>query len=213
MQNHDTRNPPSAESIYVPTVQYPWKTRHKTHKWFLDMVLARASDFDNQGWGPVIRSIQHITPDWHTSRYIHYDSKDARPIKDQWYQGTMGGEKRYATGASINLAMEKKSGIILFQSGTPPTVAAKRNWGRDAVGQEELPRLRAPSDFMWGFWRSKRAGTDVRYCGVQQVNDCAALKLIARYLLKRDMYDLESFPALNSRWSTETPEGRALVGK
>jgi hypothetical protein len=216
MQQIDLRNSPSAESTFVGKQGHSFKKIMVVHRWSTDTIQPRASDFDSQGWGPALRAIEQLQPlnpslGWKFARYVHYDNQDKTPIKEQTYDY---GRKR-VTGASINIAVDKASGIVLYQPGTPPKVAASRLWlGVDIV----LPDIRHPSDFMWAHWRAQsptqpEGHRNVQYCGVQEVSDCATIKLIARFFLMRSIYDLEDFPADNSIWTTDTPEGRALIGK
>jgi hypothetical protein len=217
MQMRDTRNPPSAESVFVhDQSNNRWGVNVKAFGWSTDAVMSRAADFDNQGWGLALRAPDDITREWRFARFVHYDPKDPTPIKDQKYKGkeNFGGlRERSATGASYNIAANRWMGTILLQGVIPPKVSARKNWGRDVQSDRELPELRFPSDFMWSVWALRGVVNNIRRCGVQQISDCTTMKLVARFLLAKGVYDLESYPATNSQWSTDTLEGRALLGK
>jgi hypothetical protein len=217
MQMRDTRNPPSAESFFVhDPSNNRWSVNVKAFGWSTDTVMSRAADFANQGWGLALTAPPDVTRDWRFARFVHYDPKDPAPIKDQTYRGKekFGGLRpRWATGASYNIAVNKWMKTILLQGVVPPKVSARKNWGRDVQSDSELPELRFPSDFMWSLWALRGAVPSINRCGIQQISDCATMKLVARFLLAKGVYDLESYPATNSQWSTDTPEGRALLGK
>jgi hypothetical protein len=219
MQNQDTRNPPSAESVWINnSANNRWAENMKAFGWFTDNVMSRAADFDNQGWGPALTATDTEFREWRFARFVHYNPKSPTPIKDQTYNGKerFGGLLlRSATGASYNIAANKLLKTILLQGVIPPKVSARKNWGRDVQSDRELPTLRFPSDFMWTVWALRLRGVlpSINHCGIQQISDCATMKLVARFLLAKSVYDLELFPAVNSQWSADTPEGHALLGK
>jgi hypothetical protein len=217
MQSRDTRNPPSAESFFVnDPSNNRFSVNLKAFGWSTDNVMSRAADFANQGWGLALTAPPAVTAEWRFARFVHYDPKDPKPIKDQIYKGKekFGGLRaRSATGASYNIAVNKWMKTILLQGVIPPKVSARKNWGRDVQSDRELPELRFPSDFMWNVWSSRGAVPSINRCGIQQISDCATMKLVARLLLAKGVYDLEWYPATNSQWCTDTQEGRALLGK
>jgi hypothetical protein len=227
LQKQDTRTPPSAVSIWVNS-QKPWNQWTpdlKTFRWFKVDSLPGAADFGRQGWDAALTSIGGASVlHWRFARYLHYNPEDPAPISMQLYTGKtrVPGQPLFAcTGAKYNIAVNRAIGAVLVQPGTPPKVAARRNWGRETIEDWELPDLRAYSDFIWAAWSATNQPKGdfdefkkrINFCGVQQVSDCGTMKLIAKFLLAKSVYDLEQWPAMNSVWSMDTPEGLALLGE
>jgi hypothetical protein len=227
LQKKDTRTPPSAVSIWVNSLNpwNPWTTNLQTFRWFKVDSLPGAADFGRQGWDAALTSIGSANVlDWRFARYLHYNPEDSTPIMNQRYTGKTrvpGLPQKACTGAKYNIAVNRASGAVLVQPGTPPKVAARKNWERDIQGDWELPELRAYSDFLWGAWSSNTLPRGpfgewkkrIYFCGVQQVSDGGTMKLIAKFLLARGLYDLEPWPAAKSVWYIDTPEGRSLLGE
>lgn len=80
----------------------------------------------------------------------------------------------------------------------------------------ELPQLRKLSDFLWAFWKRQRtvaAARNLRWYDAYNTHDRVTLALIARFIGERGHAELEHWPAQDSEFPTNTPQGRALLGK
>jgi hypothetical protein len=223
LQKRDTRTPPSAVSIWVHSPRNLWTDNVRLFRWFKVDSLPGAADFGRQGWDAAVTSIGGVSVlEWRFARWLHYNPDIPTPISMQFYKGKMAPGRHFScTGAKYNIAINRAVGAVLVQPGTPPKVAARRNWGREDIEDSKLPYLRAYSDFIWNAWMApsqpkgpnKEWQNRINFCGFQQVSDCGTMKLIAKFLLTKSIYDLESWPAVNSVWDADTPEGRALLGE
>lgn len=232
IQLGDTRGPPSAKSRYYGRVVdgFRWWGLEQIYYWFHGVPRASACDMNQFGWGPAINDLSPNTKDaWHAAwvchRWLHYDPNIPGPIGNQKYIiGRDFARKMVATGAEYNHATHP-DGWMIFQQGLTPRAAAKKYWGRGPQGtvlDSELPDLREHSDFLWTNWWASRHprhlsveddAKKLHFCGVANPTDEITYNLIARYLVARSVFDLEDWPARNSQFFTNTPEGRALLGK
>ena len=157
IQLGDTRNPPSAESIWYRNNGRQWPTQ--LNMWFWKRVgpLPNACNFATLGWAQTLIDIVAMTGgDWECSEYVHRDLNSAAPIKDQTYKvHGMGSRMFQATGATLDLAFNRKHGVLLAESFFSPAGGAIKNWGRNSqnpITKDELPQIRQFSDFLWADW-------------------------------------------------------------
>lgn len=221
-QQGDIRVPPSCASEWFnPDSANPkeWiKDRIYAWGWFSLDPLPAARDFDAQGWKQTLDSIGADTGEWRFNRYEHCDRNSLNQVKDQTYNPGptfSDGRLLHQTGALRQLATHRSKGVVILQPSRSPEAGARIAWGRDPH-YDELPKFWAAADFLWYDWMRERrwwrdAVKNINYCGVQQVTDLATHRLIARYLLARNLFDLEPWPASNSVWDITTPEGRGLL--
>lgn len=220
----DSRNPPSAESLWATGAKAKFRLDMcRTWAWRNLGLAPKAADFVYQGWDQAkvdLSAQSHRAPSsrpWIFKRFKHGNSAIPQPYRDQTYTVVKPKMQRYScTGAVIQVAVNANDRIVFFQPGIAPKVATSVNWNHEARDQE-LPQYRAPSDFAFmEFWPTRRRAntpkSTLSYCAVSDVKDLANHRLIARYVLARGMFDLENWPAANSIFNTNTPEGLALLG-
>ncbi|KAH7414548.1 hypothetical protein DE146DRAFT_38946 [Phaeosphaeria sp. MPI-PUGE-AT-0046c] len=220
MQLGDTRVPPSARSNYYErrSTGFQWYKVQIKWYWFRIDPHPSACDFDKFGWAPVFNDIEGgvFQDGWKCRRFVHYNPQKPEPIKDQKYHLGIRRDREFrATGAEYNHA-HHPDGFVLFQQGMTPLTAASLYWEAGPVQRSKLPELYHQADFAWIDWKGTGPGhyaKNFKYCGVANLSDRITYSLIARFLTERGIYDLEDWPARNSRWSTQTPQGRALLGK
>jgi hypothetical protein len=222
MQFADWRNPPSAASAWFnleATLRAQWiKIRWVSWGWFAVPTRPEAQDFAGLGWKQALDELAPVSP-WTFGRFEHCDRSILTQCTTQTYKPDprLGGDGRTfrSTGGVHQHALNKQAGIVLFQPNIPPQAAAKRFWGRDP-GVNDLPKFTMASDFLWYDWyrtenKLHRYHKIVRYCGVQHVSDLNTHSLIARYLLERDVHDLQPWPAEKSTFDTTTPQGKQAM--
>jgi hypothetical protein len=226
-----TQKTPTAQSdyaVYWPGATQHWNRMKDRQYWFKVRRSDDAEDFAKIGWwGPCIQGVDPMEREWSFSRYQHNDPASNLPIKEQKYTYNVrnnGGQRNLvATGAIYNTAVNPKASFVIAQWFGAPKMRAEVNWGRqglnppDPVREDELPGLRHFSDFLWYEWvRAHGSAYNLqppRTFGVMQVGDAPSMMIIARLLLKKGIFDLEEWPALNSVFSMDTEEGLALLGK
>jgi hypothetical protein len=222
MQFGDWRNPPSAASIWFnpeADSRIKWiKSRWAAWGWFNVAARPEAQDFAALGWTQVMQEIAPVSP-WTFGRFEHCDRSILTQCSEQNYKPDrrLGGDGRTyrATGGVHQHALNKQAGVVIFQPNLPPQAAARKLWKRDP-GADELPTFTMASDFLWYDWfrtenRWHSYHKIVRYCGVQHVSDLNTHSLIARYLLERDVHDLQDWPAEKSTFDTTTPQGKPAM--
>ena len=222
IQQMDKRYPQSAESLMTSSTVVPRrKDLYKTWHWDTMDPVPQASDLTYQGWDQVMKDLGlQDAPrpgDWIFKRFKHWTPGSQARLQDQTYRlgGALSAEYR-CTGATIQLAINAIEGIVFFQPSITTRVAISRNWNRQAT-DAELPQLRMRSDFAFMEWWAPRrypgtAKTDLYNCAISDITDLATHRLISRYILARGLFDLEAWPASNSVFNTNTPEGLALLG-
>ncbi|KAH3918078.1 hypothetical protein HBH56_031680 [Parastagonospora nodorum] len=222
IQQGDNRNPASAESIWSPSEKVKYRARaYKTYKWDEVGPVPHATDFVYQGWAQTMFDLApNRFPDpvaWVFKRFKHWDPTSQAPLQDQTYRLYGGSGPVYrCTGAINQLAINTNDGIVLFQSAISPKVATRSNWDHEAA-ENELPQLRSRADFAFLEWWALRRRdvipkTALFSCAISDITDLATHRLISRYILARGMFDMENWPAQNSVFNTNTPEGLALLG-
>jgi len=99
--------------------------------------------------------------------------------------------------------------VIFQQYVTSPKTAARNLWNKDPL-PEELPKLRALSDLMWGVWNRDNPNTkNIRYFWAQGVANRNTKALIARALKGVDK-KLEKWPGTS--FNMDDDAGRAILG-
>jgi hypothetical protein len=220
VQLQDTRIPASAQSAFISQSNIGrWGPLLFRWGWFEVEPRKFMTDLKVLGWAEALHEIGDgdLISDWKFARYVHQDLASTLPIKYQTYVGPRGRSGWQETGARIEIAVNQKDGIILFQSALSPKVAAALNWERSArnpIRDDEMPTFQ--SDFVWREWirgRDSRneAVMDIKYMGCMLVNDYVALKLIARYTVLNNLGELKPWPGLV--FPAESTELRALLGK
>jgi hypothetical protein len=220
LQLQDTRAPASAQSMFIPGRGLTWATALRIWYWFKVAPRDIACDFSILGWTQTLIDIGAGTQQyWSCTRYVHQNPDSGLSVIDQHYPGPWRGRNGpyTATGADIEVAMNRYGGTLLFESTLTPKVAATLNWRRNAqnpVRDIECPELRLASDFLWAEWKDNENRLDmlqnVRYMGCLQVSDYITLKLIARYLLLNGLPDLEPWPG--TLFQGDSREALALSG-
>jgi len=222
IQQGDNRNPPSAGSLWATSAVAP-NRRNLYRAWKWDKVdpAPQATDFAYQGWAQAMAYLASNSPGpstaWTFLRFKHWIANGPTRYQDQTYRiGTSGGPQFHCTGAIYQFAINVGAGTVFFQPAIAPKVATRVNWDHEAT-DGELPEFRARSDIAFMEWWSilRRQGTPknaLYNCAISEINDLATHRLIARYILARGMYDMQSWPASNSVFNTNTPEGLALLG-
>jgi hypothetical protein len=223
LQLQDTRIPASAESAFILQANVGrWSRLLSRWGWFEVEPRKFMTDLKVLGWAEALQEIGDgdLSSDWNFARYVHQDLASTLPIKHQTYAGPQGGRSGYQeTGARIEVAVNQKDGIILFQSALSPKVAAALNWERSArnpIRDEEMPTFSFQSDFVWREWLKGRnmrnqGVLNIKYMGCMLVNDYVTLKLMARYTVLNNLGELKSWPGLI--FLAESTELRALLGK
>ena len=103
---------------------------------------------------------------------------------------------------------EKKIAIFQQYVSSPKTTA--ENIWNQVPSLNDLPKLRALSDVMWGLWNRENSNIkNIRYFWVQGVGNSKTKASIARALKNRGK-TLEKWPG--TEFSMEEDEGLALLG-
>jgi hypothetical protein len=184
-------------------------------------------DFTALGWRATIDSLGAPPgSQWLFQRFVHMKPSDNCAIKDQDYVAWSKDANfpspqrtRFATGAYMDLAINRPCGIILAQSYYSHMAGAIKNWTPRDLAQSpiqyvELSQLWRLSDFLWGFRKKSTSlarAWNIRYYGVYNAHDRITLALVARFLGERGLVDLEPWPADNSEFLMSTRQGRALL--
>ncbi|EDU42564.1 conserved hypothetical protein [Pyrenophora tritici-repentis Pt-1C-BFP] len=87
----------------------------------------------------------------------HGDPHKTRPDGSHWQLSEQtyvapGGRVNRVTGAFSTIGVNPISGMVFFISRKSAFEAAKALWGQNSPHEDELPALRATSDFAWAFW-------------------------------------------------------------
>jgi hypothetical protein len=96
---------------------------------------------------------------------------------------------------------------------TSPKSAARSNWYGEKRDPDmaDLPKLRRLSDVLWGFWfRDNPDIKNIRYFFMIGISNDLTNQLIVS-ALKNAKKKLTEWPG--ARYSTETDEGKALLGR
>ncbi|KAF2634447.1 hypothetical protein P280DRAFT_463555 [Massarina eburnea CBS 473.64] len=146
-------------------------------------------------------------------RFQHFnqDLKDAQGakvyIKDQKYN--VDGKEYRSTGADIEIAVNPVQGVIFQQYVNSPKTMARNIWNKEP-SNDELPKLRALSDVMWGAWNRDNSNLkNIHYFWVQGVGNTRTKAAIAR-ALKSVNKSLEKWPG--TTFSMSDDAGLALLG-
>ncbi|KAF2691643.1 hypothetical protein K458DRAFT_353540 [Lentithecium fluviatile CBS 122367] len=144
--------------------------------------------------------------------FQHWDAnkKDDKgstiPKSQQKYK--VNGKEYRVTGADLQIAVNPVGGVIFEQYVTSPETSAKNVWNQEP-SLDELPKLRALSDIMWGAWNRDNANTkNIRYFWVQGVGNGNTKALIAR-ALKGVGAKLEKWPG--TTFDMKGDAGRAIL--
>jgi hypothetical protein len=225
IQQGDRRGPPSAESLLTSSAAVRWrKNLYNTWRWDDMSPVPQATDFGYQGWDQAMVAMRPDNDrdpsltDWSFKRFKHWRPDGPARFQDQTYSvgSGSGGTPYRCTGAVYQIAINGNGGIVFFQPSISLKVATSKNWDHEAR-DEELPKLRSRSDLAFLEWWAVRrrpgvAKTALYYCAISDITDLATHRLISRYIIARGMYDMEGWPASNSIFNTNTPEGLALLG-
>ncbi|KAJ4316879.1 hypothetical protein N0V94_005221 [Neodidymelliopsis sp. IMI 364377] len=148
-------------------------------------------------------------------RVEHWDPKQVEngrqvPAISQWYK--VDGQDYQATKAHYEFGVNLKGGAIFGFFLDSPVYAASTLWygGRKPASTSALPRLRAFSDVLWGYWNRQNPNIkNIRYFFMLGISNDETNKLIATCLQKSGK-TLNEWPG--TKFGTETDEGHALVG-
>ncbi|KAF2621471.1 hypothetical protein BU25DRAFT_379643, partial [Macroventuria anomochaeta] len=132
------------------------------------------------------------------------------PAINQWY--TVDGMEYQATQAHYELGINPTGGAIFGFFLDSPIYAASNTWygGRKPVDPTKLPRLRAFSDILWGYWnRNNPDIKNIRYFFMLGISNDQTNQLIDTCLQKAGK-QLSEWPGME--FDTKTDEGHALLG-
>ncbi|PVH95963.1 hypothetical protein DM02DRAFT_689119, partial [Periconia macrospinosa] len=147
----DTRNPPSAASLWQGDL------KEDLRKWFWhdfqeDDDVIRG---DHNGYWHVEGAIRALKlngdpgADNVPFAVYHEDKNSKTPITQQTYN--VDGHEYRATGAHYKFVINYAGGVIFAQYVVSPMHGAQQNWYR-AAEHNELPALNKMSDILWGYW-------------------------------------------------------------
>ncbi|KAF1962039.1 hypothetical protein CC80DRAFT_543407 [Byssothecium circinans] len=138
----------------------------------------------------------------------HFDDQNKNvPKKEQTYMAD--GKQYRVTGASFELAVNPVQGAIFQQYVNSPKNSASNLWNK-VPSNDELPKLRALSDILWGVWNRQNSNVrNIRYFWVQGVGNTKTKASIARGLRNAGK-SLGKWPG--TTFTMDTEEGLALLG-
>jgi hypothetical protein len=218
----DKRNPPSAEAVYGIYGAKPiWNDSRRKWYWFKADPRSSAADFDQVGWAQALKDLGNPSQrEWNCKRWIHYDESVGERIGDQTY-GTGPQMNNMipwrATGADYN-HVSHPSGWMIFQPSVSCLTGAHKYWntGSSTISSALFPDLHQHSDFAWNDWRLSKGDPEqkrLHHCGMMSAADMITYSVLARALVQTGQYLLSAWPAPNSVFSADSPEGRALLGE
>lgn len=144
----------------------------------------------------------------HADRNMKDENGSRVPIKDQKYK--VDGKEYRMTEAKHEFIMNPSDGVILGLDLDGPSNAARRQWGREP-NSDELPKLKALSDILWGYWTRDNSNVkNIHYFWMMGVVNRDTNAILAR-ALKNVKKELVSWPGVTFNMDTE--EGRALLGR
>ncbi|KAH6025740.1 hypothetical protein HBI83_061410 [Parastagonospora nodorum] len=217
-QIRDTRNPPSAASVWTGDLRqeldtWYWREMSPSSKgcqlhayWEFPAMLA-ALELNGQP--------KSDGGDNECSRVEHWDADKEEggkqvPAVNQWYK--VDGKDYHATKAHYEFIINNKGGAIygLYLEG--PRASASREWygNKKEPPQDQLPHLKLLSDILWGYWvRDNPDVKNIRYFFMLGISNDQTNQIIAS-CLKRAKKELKEWPGAS--FDTSTEEGHALLG-
>ncbi|KAJ4369598.1 hypothetical protein N0V83_005360 [Neocucurbitaria cava] len=221
-QLHDTRNPPSAASIWTGDLKQALET------WYWhDVPPTEPSICDIAGYWKIPFAVRSLGLDSRLKveggdnacyRVEHWDPgmKDGEngrqvPAINQWYN--VDGREYRSTGAHYEFATNPRGGALYTFYLESPKSSASSLWynSRKDASPDDLPSLRALSDVLWGFWNRENENVkNIRYFFVLGVTNEVTNQLIATCLQNAGGKELSDWPGTS--FGTGTEEGHALLG-
>lgn len=232
----DKRTPPSAASLWTgdltPELEtWKWSRTDPTsysckmnEHWKISeamRALRLNGDPQSEGGDNMCHRIEHWNPK------LSEGGQQIPAIK-QWY--TVGDKEYRASGTTaltcaVTMLTLLQATQAHFEFGINPTggaifgffldsalYAASRTWygNRKPANPAELPKLRAFSDVLWGYWNRNNADIkNIRYFFMLGISNDESNQLIATCLQNAGKR-LDEWPG--AEFDTSTDEGHALVG-
>ncbi|KAH7396084.1 hypothetical protein BKA66DRAFT_484836, partial [Pyrenochaeta sp. MPI-SDFR-AT-0127] len=148
---------------------------------------------------------------------VQHGSRTSPMILQRYY---VGGREYRVTSATSVIGINQSAGMIFFINIKSPGKAAESYWGYKPRN-EELPALRAQSDYAWGFWvRMHNAGA------VKNINALWSTKVInksTRQILAMAFQTYKPQPGTpkvdspqlwpGTDFDISTVEGQAILGE
>jgi hypothetical protein len=124
------------------------------------------------------------------------------------------------TGAYSKIGINANDGIVYFLQRKSPDKAAQDLWQVFEPASEDLPKLRASSDVVWGFW-NRMAASNLKnlkmIMAMTITNDETSEVIIPRALkvIDDDLDEVQEWPGTDFVVANEAHEkaAQALIGK
>ncbi|KAJ4335147.1 hypothetical protein N0V87_006301 [Didymella glomerata] len=148
-------------------------------------------------------------------RVEHWNPKPAEngrqiPAINQWYN--VDGTDYQATKAHYEFGIDRAGGALYSCFLDSPVYAAAFLWNnnRRPADPAKLPKLRAFSDVLWGYWsKANPDNKNVRYLFMMGISNDQTNTLIATCLHNKEE-TLKEWPGIE--FHTKSDEGHALLG-